>query len=242
MRLLIVRHGDPDYENDCLTPTGRNEARLAAEKLANEQIDAFYISPLGRAQETARYTLEKLHRTGETLPWLREFHAPIQHPDTGDFRIPWDWLPGVWTKEPLYFDKDAWSQTDVMRQSGVGEEAARVYAGLDALLAKHGYVREGNFYRAERPNRDTLALFCHFGLECVLLGHLVGCSPMVFWHGFCAAPSSITTVYTEERREGIASFRIHSFGDIGHLYAAGESPSFSGRFCETYSDFSERHD
>ena len=57
-----------------------------------------------------------------------------------------------------------------------------------------------------------------------------------------AAPSSITSVYTEERREGIASFRIHSFGDTGHLYAAGEAPSFSARFCETFANHAERHD
>lgn len=242
MRLLIVRHGDPDYEHDSLTETGRREAELAAEKLSSEQIDAFYLSPLGRAQETARFTLEKMHRTGETLPWLREFEAPIFHPDTGDYRVPWDWLPAVWTQEPRYYDKDAWAETAVMQEYGVAAEAQRVYAGLDVLTARHGYVRDGNIYRAERPNSETLALFCHFGVECVLLGRLIGCSPMVLWHGFCAAPSSITTVYTEERREGIASFRIHSFGDTGHLYAAGEAPSFSARFCETFANHAERHD
>lgn len=242
MRLLIIRHGDPDYEHDTLTPTGHREAALAAEKLAKEHIDAFYLSPLGRAQDTARYTLERMHRTGETLPWLREFHAPIEHPDTGDFRVTWDWLPGAWTKEPRYFDKDAWCETDVMREFSVGEAAKAVYNGLDALLARHGYFRDGQVYRAERPNNDTLAFFCHFGVECVMLGHLIGASPMVLWHGFCAAPTSVTTVYTEERREGTAFFRVHSFGDTGHLYAAGEKPSFSARFCETYQNKEERHD
>ena len=103
-------------------------------------------------------------------------------------------------------------------------------------------MREGHYYRVEKPNEDTLVFFCHFGLECVLLAHLIGASPMVLWHGFCAAPSSVTTVNTEERREGIASFRISAFGDISHLYVHEEPPAFAARFCEMYSNKDECHD
>ena len=63
---------------------------------------------------------------------------------------------------------------------------------------------------------------------------------MILWHGFCAAPTSVTTLVTEERREGIAYFRMGSFGDISHLYAAGEEPAFAARFCETYDNLDER--
>lgn len=242
MKLLIVRHGDPDYEHDSLTETGRIEAQCLAERLAGHRITAFYQSPLGRAQATARPTLVKMGRDAQTLPWLREFHAPILHPDTGDTRVPWDWLPGYWTAEQAFYDKDAWADVPVMQQFGVGAEALRVYEGLDSLLADHGYVRSGMVYRAERPNDAVLCFFCHFGVECVMLSHLIGCSPMVLWHGLCAAPASITVVSTEERREGIAAFRINAFGDTGHLLAAGREPSFSARFCEQYVNADERHD
>ena len=57
---------------------------------------------------------------------------------------------------------------------------------------------------------------------------------MVLWHGLCALPTGVTTVVTEERQQGIASFRIIGFGDLSHLYAAGETPSFAARFCECY--------
>ena len=46
---------------------------------------------------------------------------------------------------------------------------------------------------------------------------------------------------TEEREEGIASFRTTCFGDTGHLYHGGEEPSFMARFCENYSNTEERH-
>ena len=45
-----------------------------------------------------------------------------------------------------------------------------------------------------------------------------------------------------ERRQGTAVFRVSSFGDVSHLYAAGEEPAFAARFCETYDCAGERHD
>lgn len=243
MKLIIVRHGDPDYEHDTLTEIGKVEAQLLAERFRQHpDIAAFYVSPLGRAQDTAAYTLHALRREAETLPWLREFHAPIQHPDTDDFRVPWDWLPDYWTREPAFYDRAHWAQTDIMLQYGVGDEAQRVYQGLDALLARHGYVRDGMIYRAVQPNMDTIVLFCHFGVECVMLAHLIGVSPMVLWQGLCAAPTAVTVLSTEERRAGAAAFRVNTFGDTGHLYAAGREPSFSARFCEMFENDAERHD
>ena len=59
MRLLLIRHGDPDYEKDGLTAVGRREAELLAERIAPMDVAAYYVSTMGRASETARYTLEK---------------------------------------------------------------------------------------------------------------------------------------------------------------------------------------
>ena len=103
MRILIVRHGDPNYELDTLTETGWKEARLAAEYLAKFDIAAFYVSPLGRAQDTAKCTLEKMNRTAETFDWLQEFPAHIHRPDTPDQEtICWDWLPQDLEKDNAY--------------------------------------------------------------------------------------------------------------------------------------------
>lgn len=242
MRLILIRHGDPDYSIDSLTEKGWREAELLSRRLAGMDVKAFYLSPLGRAKDTASITLKKMNREAVVLPWLREFQATITDETTGKERIPWDWLPAQWTKVEEYYDKDLWCTTPIMRAGHVGEEAARVYAGLDEILGAHGYRREGLLYCTVRPNKDTLVLFCHFGVECVILGHLIGVSPMVLWHGMCAAPSSVTTLVTEERRKGVAVFRLSSFGDISHLYAAGEEPAFSARFCETFDDFNQRHD
>lgn len=241
MRLLFIRHGEPDYEKDSLTPKGFREAEYLAEYLAGEKIDYCYVSPLGRAKDTALSTLQKKRMQAEECDWLQEFPAKVIRPDKGYKINCWDFLPQDWTNVREYYDRDAWAQTALMKEGGVWEEYVHVTKSFDALLEKHGYVRDGNCYRAERANRDTIAFFCHFALECVLLGHLIGVSPMTLWHGFCAAPSSVSTVMTEERREGIASFRISRFGDVSHLYIKGEAPSFFARYCETF-DSDELHD
>ena len=62
MRIVFVRHGEPDYRNDCLTETGKIQARQAAVRLREEGIEQIFSSPLGRAQETAaaaRTTMER---------------------------------------------------------------------------------------------------------------------------------------------------------------------------------------
>lgn len=251
MRLLIIRHGDPDYERDSLTEKGWKEAEFLAERIAKLNVKDFYVSPLGRAKDTASLTLKKMNRAATECQWLREFGATICRPDTPDMEdIPWDWLPADWTTEEEFFCRDAWMTQEAMQtgfspaagQDGVKAEYQWVTSNLDKVLAEHGYVREGDIYRVEKANRNTLVFFCHFGLECVLLSHLMNVSPMILWHHTCAAPTSVTTIYTEERREGMAAFRISGFGDISHLYAAGEEPAFSGRFCETYDNKEERHD
>ena len=241
MQILIIRHGDPDYEIDSLTEKGWKEAGLLAERLAKLEVKDFYVSPLGRARDTAGVTLKKTGRKATELPWLQEFfRATIQKPNKEGRTIAWDWLPEDWMGEEKYYSKDEWLDTDIMRDSEVKKEYRWVCDGLDELLAKHGYVRQGNYYRVEKPNIDRIVLFCHFGVECVMLSHLLGVSPMVLWHGFCAAPTSVTTINTEERRKGIASFRIASFGDVSHLYAADEPPAFHARFCEVFGKEGER--
>ena len=100
MRLLFIRHGDPDYEHDSLTPKGEREAELLADKMEGEQLTHIYISPLGRAQRTAEATLGRLHRQGTTLDWLREFTYPIRLPDTGEEHLIWDFMPAFMRRYP----------------------------------------------------------------------------------------------------------------------------------------------
>lgn len=238
MRLLFIRHGDPDYAADSLTETGRREAELLAERMAETDISEYYVSPLGRALDTAQPTLEKAGRTAEKCEWLQEFSVAVHRPDKngGLSQVPWDWLPQDWSRDPVLLDRELWHTHPVFAEMDVKGEYDHVICEFEQVLAAHGYVRDGLCYRVERAGSKTLAFFCHFGVTCVLMSRLMNVSPMVLWHGLAMAPSSVTSFYSEERRPGIASFRASCVGDISHLYAGGQGPSFSARFCEVYGN------
>lgn len=242
MKLLFIRHGDPDYSIDSLTEKGWKEAEYLAERIAKLDVRDFYVSPLGRARDTASLTLKKMNRTATECAWLREFAPRIDRPDREDSPVCWDWLPQDWTTDERFYLPDQWYEPPIMSAARVKEEYEWVTSGLDHLLKKYGYVRDGHIYRTEQGNNDTIVFFCHFGVTCVLLGHLIGASPMVLWHGLCSAPTSVTTVVTEERRKGVVSFRASTFGDISHLYVKDEQPAFSARFSECYENEGERLD
>ena len=72
MKLLIVRHGDPDYTIDSLTEKGWREVEFLSERLTKLEIRDFYVSPWGRAKDTASPTLKKMNRTATECDWLRE--------------------------------------------------------------------------------------------------------------------------------------------------------------------------
>lgn len=235
MRLIFIRHGEPNYELDTLTPKGWREAELLSERVVRmENVREYYCSPLGRARDTASLSMKRLGKEARICGWLEEFHADVKDPQTGMPRIPWDFMPSQWTGEPLLYDKDQWYHAPVMRTGNVEERYQWVCSGLDGLLAEHGYVREGNTYRTAASNSGTLVFFCHFGVTMVMLSHLLGIAAPLLWQGCMAAPASVTEMITEEREKGTAYFRCTRMGDVSHLYTAGEIPSCAGLFQEDW--------
>lgn len=61
MKLLIVRHGDPDYSIDSLTTKGVKEAELLGARMDRTVLDDVYVSPFGRAKLTAEIALKNKH-------------------------------------------------------------------------------------------------------------------------------------------------------------------------------------
>ncbi len=66
MRILIIRHGDPDYVNDSLTPRGDREAELLAGIIDRFGIDEVFLSPQGRAQRTPGWGFPARRFSGST--------------------------------------------------------------------------------------------------------------------------------------------------------------------------------
>ena len=236
MRILLIRHAEPDYTVDSLTPKGRTEAELLSRRLIRYNIRDFYVSPLGRAQDTAAYTLQKLNRKAETLPWLREFMGSYPDPVSGKRRVvAWDVLPRIWTEFPDVMDYRTWYRSPVFDGGNVQEIWQQTVDGVDELLLRYGYRKDGPVWKCDKNEDFTIALFCHFGISMAVLGYLTDISPMVLWHRTLCCPSSVTEIVTEERIRGEVSFRVTKLGDLTHLEAAGEKRSTAGLFPECWT-------
>lgn len=232
MRLIFIRHAEPDYSIDSLTEKGWREAKLLAERTKRWKVDEFYCSPLGRTKDTASFTLKECGREAVTCDWMREFDACVVDPETGKNRLSWDLKPAYWTKEPDLLNIDRFLETDLMKSGPVAETYQKVCDGLDGILAKHGYHREGRLYRTKQHNEDTIVLFCHMGVTFYMLSHLLSISPVCLNHTMFLPPSSVTVVSTEEVEQGYGMFRTQMLGDTSHLYCAGEPVSHMGYFAE----------
>jgi probable phosphoglycerate mutase len=233
MRILIIRHGDPDYAHDSLTEKGFREVNLLAEKLKDEPISDIYCSPLGRAQRTAEPTANALGKEIVTLDWLREFDGVMRDAE-GKAQIPWNLEPRFWTNQREFYDIHTWLEQSNMSAESVPQRYKRATDSLDALLSSYGYERDGVIYKCERNRDETIALFCHFGLGTVLISHLTGISPVLLWQSLFLPTSSVTTFVTEERVKGEVVFKCMQVGDTSHLYAGGEPISRSGLFPEFF--------
>lgn len=105
MKLIMVRHAEPDYSIDSLTEKGWREAELLSRRMAKVDIDHIFVSPLGRAKDTCSLTEKVTGIKAVEKRWLREFLS--QKKDAmaaaGERSSVWDQLPGKWTGEPRYF-------------------------------------------------------------------------------------------------------------------------------------------
>ena len=230
MKIMFIRHGEPDYPVDNLTDKGKKEAELLCKRfLQSCEIDDVYCSPLGRAIATAKPYLEATGKTAIVKRWLQEFNAKVwNEKNGGGYNIPWDFYPADWTGDELLFDKYKWTTSPLMNQSVV-DAYADVCKGIDELLSSYGYNRSGNMYLSDEKDKDkTIVIFCHLGAQFAILSHLLGISAVLLWHGFFVAPTSITTLVAEERNKGEAYFRVTSLGDTCHLYVADEPISHRG--------------
>ena len=157
MNIFLIRHADPDYARDSLTPRGEVEAEKLAAFLADAPVTHVYSSPLGRARRTMEPVLRGRSVEPVLLPWLAE----LRH-DMGLGHAVWNVTAAELAAEPTLAGRIA---------EFMAPQTAQSVAGFEALLAAHGFVREGTVYRqtAEPPRPELLLLFAHAGLILTLL-------------------------------------------------------------------------
>ncbi|NQX58439.1 histidine phosphatase family protein [Paenibacillus qinlingensis] len=228
MKIYIIRHAEPDYPNNTITPPGHLEAQALATRLSGTKIDRIYHSPLGRAIHTMQYTADAMGIKPTLLPWTAELEGwNFQNP-SGKTEVIWN-ADNSWIREQRPFpSSENWHQLPPYDNPAFHDKYEEIRLNSDRFFQENGYQREGGRYRIVEPNRDTIAVFCHLGFGLAWLSHLLELPLPMVWAGFWIAPSSVTTVVMEERAHGWAAPRCYGVGDVGHIYQAGLPLSRAG--------------
>ncbi len=236
MKITIIRHADPDYENNTLTPIGFKEREALGKHFKMEPHSEVYVSPLARA----RLTAEAITKKFMICDWLQEFVYPVYMKETNEEHLTWDFLPSFYLNKKELYDIDKYLDTDLMKSGNIKHYYEHVCNEFDKILAKHGYIRKNNYYEVKKESLDEVIFVCHFGMMTVLMSHLMNIPHTILGMTTCCAPTGITRFVSEEREKGISHFRCLCFSDTSHLALEGYSPSFAGRFCEIFTS-NDRH-
>ena len=225
MRLIFVRHGEPDYINDTLTPNGIQQAQSTSKRLAGESISEVYSSPMGRAMKTASYTADMLGLEVQTLDFMHEIDWDI-HPWTTAFKL--------LAEEPKLMHGDGWREHELFRGDVCISYYDMISREFDKFLENFGLVRTGAVYHEDTTlnNREsgydshdkTIALFAHGGSGAVMFSHLLNIS---FPYALTTLPygvCSVSIIEFDAKIDGIVIPRLELFNDMGQLDNVKQEP------------------
>lgn len=244
MRLVFVRHGEPDYEHDCLTENGRVQAKSTAVRLAKEKFSAIYSSPMGRARETASYTAQGRGLDIKILDFMHEI-------DWGDVRdaagsddaannagatgvdvrsgsaqtepkLEYDghpWILGykLLTEEPEYIGSPDWRNHRYFKNNICTQYYEKISKKFDEFLLGYGLRRKNNLYLCEKKCDETIALFAHGGSGSIMLSHVLN---FPFTTVLVTTPfgvCSITIIEFGVDEGKLTIPRLELFNDMNHI-------------------------
>ena len=217
MRIVFVRHGHPNYTDDCLTDLGKLHAAAAAERVSGEGITEIYSSTCGRAYETAGYTARKLGLEIVKCDFMREISwgsndgAPLFSDGH-----PWNTVDDMIAHNESLMDPD-WMQGERFRRNKMVADVQKIAIDTDAWLETLGYRREGLYYQALGNTDRTIAAFGHGGASAAILAHMFNL-PFPFTSSIMGPDyTAVTVVDIPNRTDVLVSPHFELLGDARHI-------------------------
>lgn len=227
MLFYYVRHGDPVYSPDSLTPLGEKQAQAVAKRLAVYGVDAIYASTSNRAKQTAQPTCDLLKKPMEQLDFANEGYA------WQEFTVPKNENSLQW----LFQDKkmvnlmaskevrdlgDAWYEHPAFAGGPYKAGVERIYKEADAFFATLGYdhIPHTGKYKVLRSNDQRIALFAHQGFGIALLSCLLDIPYPAYCTHFDIGHTGLTVIDFQEA-DGYAVPKVLMHSSDGHLYREG---------------------
>ncbi|MBE6558082.1 MAG: histidine phosphatase family protein [Ruminococcaceae bacterium] len=227
MLFYYVRHGEPIYNPDSLTPLGQEQAKALAKRLCIHGIDRVFSSPSNRAMQTAKPICDLLHKEITLCDWaeeglaMRDFGVP--HPVHGrtwcfyDNRI----LEIFRSPEVRKLD-DKWYEHPQLAAYDFARGVERVNTAVDEFFLSLGYRhdRENSRYEVVKPNRDRVALFAHQGFGIAFFSSMLDIPYPIFATHFDFSHSSMSVINFETRGQYVYPQVLQTSNDA-HLYREG---------------------
>lgn len=227
MLFYYVRHGDPIYHPDSLTPLGHKQAAAVAKRLALYGIDEIYASSSIRARQTAEPTCDLLRKEMTLCPWAHEDATweTMAVPDE-DGIVDWGFrnptilahlaLPEVKALGEDWYTHPAFENT----RFGEGMQYIRTHTDEFFLSLGYRHCRERGGYEVLRRNPHRVAFFAHQGVGISFLSSLLDIPYPFFAPHFDLGHSSVTVIHFEDSRDFVVP-RVLQLSNDSHLYHEG---------------------
>lgn len=217
MRIVFVRHGHPNYKDDCLTELGHLHAEAAAKRLADEPFGAIYSSTCGRARETAEHIAAPHGLDVTSYDFMREIHWGSKSKDIFMDGNPWNLVDymvkeGQTLMSPTWRGEFPFAEDDVYLSS-----YDTVSAGIDGWLEELGFTREGEYYRVGTVKHETVAMVSHGGASQVALAHMFNLPVPFVCRAICPNFTAITVVTLNGAEGELISPRFEIMNDARHI-------------------------
>lgn len=224
MKIILVRHGHPDYVNDCLTPLGHEQAEKAAQRLRDEGISEIYSSPFGRAYETALHTARLLSKDVTKLDFMHEIKwGSSDGKEIYNEGHPWDTSLYAVSLGHSLMDEE-WTRNKPFANNIVFSEIERVAEESDKWFEILGYKREGANYRVIGDDTNkTIALFSHGGSSSALLSRLLNLPFFYLCRAICPDFTAITVLSLSDEKGSLTTPMIELANDSRHIRGSGIS-------------------
>ena len=165
MRIMFIRHGEPNYELDCLTPKGKLQAQAAAKRLMPEGIEEVWSSTMGRAKETAAAFSDLSGLPVKTLDFMRELEwGSADGSPLFEGGHPW-FCANEMARLDLPLNDPDWKNGPYFKNNIVTKIISTIEDGIDKWLLDLGLERIANGYGAVvgEEQDKTVALLSHEG-------------------------------------------------------------------------------
>lgn len=226
MLFFYVRHGDPTYNPDELTPLGHRQAEAVAKRLSLYGIDKIYSSTSNRAYQTAVPTAEILKKDIEKLDFCNEGHAWRELTVVTENGIKWAFQDEE-TRKLLVSPEvlalhDKWYTHPDFKENTFEVGLKRVAEESDEFFKNLGYehIKGTGTYKVLNDNNDRVALFAHQGFGLAFLSHILDIPYPVFSMHFDTTHSGVTVIEFKNE-DGISVPKILTLSNDSHIYKDG---------------------